>query len=75
MIRSKYVLEYSKEINSLLGRKKTSPPSLIEDPKTVLKVVNYVLELLQFVSLCLLYLDLMFALCEFYDRMLRSQAL
>ncbi|KAF5773318.1 putative nucleoporin [Helianthus annuus] len=35
---SKYVLEYSKQINSLLGSKKSSPPSLIEDPKTVLKV-------------------------------------
>ncbi|KAI3687758.1 hypothetical protein L1987_81460 [Smallanthus sonchifolius] len=37
---SKYVLEYSKEINSLLGSKKSSPTSLIEDPKTVLKNVE-----------------------------------
>ncbi|CAI9289408.1 unnamed protein product [Lactuca saligna] len=35
---SKYVLEYSKEINSLLGNRKSSPSSLIEDPKTVLKI-------------------------------------
>ncbi|KAL4592262.1 hypothetical protein LXL04_005250 [Taraxacum kok-saghyz] len=34
---SKYVLEYSKEINSLLGNRKSSPSPLIEDPKTVLK--------------------------------------
>ncbi|KAL8216880.1 hypothetical protein R6Q57_023717 [Mikania cordata] len=37
---SKYVLEYSKEINSLLGSKKSSPTSLIEDPKTLLKNVE-----------------------------------
>ncbi|KAL7599409.1 hypothetical protein Lser_V15G21286 [Lactuca serriola] len=35
---SKYVLEYSKEINSLLGNRKSSPSSLFEDPKTVLKI-------------------------------------
>ncbi|KAK9079454.1 hypothetical protein SSX86_001125 [Deinandra increscens subsp. villosa] len=37
---SKYVLEYSKEINSLLGNKKSNPISLIEDPKIVLKNVE-----------------------------------
>ncbi|XP_076886422.1 nuclear pore complex protein NUP85-like [Bidens hawaiensis] len=37
---SKYVLEYSKEINSLLGSKKSGPTALIEDPKTVLKNVE-----------------------------------
>nr|KAJ0208250.1 hypothetical protein LSAT_V11C500233270 [Lactuca sativa] len=36
--KSKYVLEYSKEINSLLGNRKSSPSSLFEDPKTVLKI-------------------------------------
>ncbi|CAI9282086.1 unnamed protein product [Lactuca saligna] len=36
--KSKYVLEYSKEINSLLGNRKSSPSLLIEDPKTVLKI-------------------------------------
>ncbi|XP_024986619.1 nuclear pore complex protein NUP85 [Cynara cardunculus var. scolymus] len=37
---SKYVLEYSKEINSLLGSRGSSPTSLIEDPKTVLENVE-----------------------------------
>nr|XP_043613650.1 nuclear pore complex protein NUP85 [Erigeron canadensis] len=37
---SKYVLEYSKEINSLLGNRKSSTTSLIEDPKTVLQNVE-----------------------------------
>lgn len=37
---SQYVLEYSKEINSLLGSRESSPTSLIEDPKTVLENVE-----------------------------------
>ncbi|KAF6164182.1 hypothetical protein GIB67_010152 [Kingdonia uniflora] len=35
-----HVIEYSKEINSLLGNPEPPPSSLIEDPKTVLKVVE-----------------------------------
>lgn len=31
-------MEYSKEIGSLLGNSKSSDSSVIEDPKTVLKV-------------------------------------
>lgn len=31
-------MEYSKDINSLLGNTKSSTSSLIEDPKTFLKV-------------------------------------
>ncbi|XP_042483468.1 nuclear pore complex protein NUP85 [Macadamia integrifolia] len=34
------VMEYSKEINSLLGNPKLPPSSGIEDPKTVLKIVE-----------------------------------
>lgn len=37
-IRWEYVLEYSKDINSLLGNQKSPPQLLIEDPKAVLKV-------------------------------------
>lgn len=37
-IRWEYVMEYSKDINSLLGNPKSVPTSAIEDPKTVLKV-------------------------------------
>lgn len=39
-------MEYSKEINSLLGNPKSAPTSVIEDPKAVLKV-----------DLCLYFLD------------------
>ncbi|KAL0447441.1 UNVERIFIED_CONTAM: Nuclear pore complex protein [Sesamum latifolium] len=35
-----HVMEYSKEINSLLGNTKSSVPPTIEDPKTVLKKVE-----------------------------------
>ncbi|KAL0372140.1 UNVERIFIED_CONTAM: Nuclear pore complex protein [Sesamum calycinum] len=35
-----HVMEYSKEINSLLGNAKSSIPPTIEDPKTVLKKVE-----------------------------------
>ncbi|KAJ4708083.1 Nuclear pore complex protein Nup85 [Melia azedarach] len=35
-----YVLEYSKDINSLLGNQKSPPQLLIEDPKAVLKKVE-----------------------------------
>ncbi|KAL0327537.1 UNVERIFIED_CONTAM: Nuclear pore complex protein [Sesamum angustifolium] len=35
-----HVMEYSKEINSLLGNTKSSIPPTIEDPKTVLKKVE-----------------------------------
>ena len=38
IIRWDYVMEYSREINVLLGGQKLSPSSVIEDPKTVLKV-------------------------------------
>lgn len=37
---SKYVLEYSKEIKSLLGSRESSPAPLIEDPNTVLQNVE-----------------------------------
>ncbi|GAB4837215.1 Nucleoporin nup85 [Ancistrocladus abbreviatus] len=35
-----YVMEYSKEINSLLGNSKSSPSSVIDDPRTIVKVVE-----------------------------------
>lgn len=35
-----YVMEYSKEINALLGSRKLPPSSVIEDPKTVSKKVE-----------------------------------
>ncbi|XP_059657172.1 nuclear pore complex protein NUP85 [Cornus florida] len=35
-----YVMEYSKDINSLLGSPKLPPSSVIEDPKTILKKVE-----------------------------------
>ncbi|KAK9273889.1 hypothetical protein L1049_018701 [Liquidambar formosana] len=35
-----YVMEYSKDINSLLGSSNSPPNSVIEDPKTVLKKVE-----------------------------------
>ncbi|KAL3498497.1 hypothetical protein ACH5RR_041229 [Cinchona calisaya] len=35
-----YIMEYNKEINSLLGGPKLSPGFAIEDPKTVLKAVK-----------------------------------
>lgn len=38
IIRWKYVMEYSKEIGSLLGYSKSPAGCVIEDPKTVLKV-------------------------------------
>ncbi|KAK1367795.1 Nuclear pore complex protein Nup85 [Heracleum sosnowskyi] len=37
---SDYVIEYSKEINSLLGNQKVLPESAIEDPKTVVQRVD-----------------------------------
>lgn len=37
-IRWEYVMEYSKDISSLLGHPKSSPDPVIEDPKEVLKV-------------------------------------
>lgn len=37
-IRWEYVLEYSKDISSLLGNQTSTTQSLIEDPKEVLKV-------------------------------------
>ncbi|XP_019184919.1 PREDICTED: nuclear pore complex protein NUP85 [Ipomoea nil] len=37
---SEHVMEYSKEINSLLGNPKSAPTSVIEDPKAVLKEVE-----------------------------------
>lgn len=37
-IRWEYVMEYSKDICSLLGSTKSPPGSVIEDPKTILKV-------------------------------------
>lgn len=39
IIRSDYIMEYSRDIGFLLGGHKSSMSSGIEDPKTVLKVV------------------------------------
>lgn len=37
-IRWEYVMDYSKDINSLLGNPKSLPSPVIEDPKAVLQV-------------------------------------
>lgn len=39
VFRLGYVIEYSKEINSLLGNQKVHPDPAIEDPRTVVQVV------------------------------------
>lgn len=59
-------MEYSKEINSLLGNPKSAPTSVIEDPKAVLKV-----------DPCLYFLDAKFKAlslicCLLLTRKLRS---
>lgn len=43
LIRWEYVMEYSKDISSLLDNAKSLPNSMIDDPKTVLKVNLYFL--------------------------------
>lgn len=43
MIRSQCIMEYSREINALLGNPKLALTSAIEDSKTVLKVNLYFL--------------------------------
>lgn len=38
--RWEYVLEYSREINSLLGSPKSTSETILEDPKEVIKVIT-----------------------------------
>lgn len=72
IIRWQYIMEYSKEINSLLGNPKPSPNLAIEDQKTVLKV-NLYLWMVPCIYKCTLALCLLIHQMSVNFRLSKSQ--